>query len=510
MVAAEELLYSAHQWGQVNLRIEQSSAAQTLESILADPDSNFEPLEPYPPNGRLRQLSRPVGRLDIRFDSGKWVTCTASLIGPDRLLTNHHCVPGTGDYGRVTETRLLMGYYSETDDTGIEWFQVHIKPIEANGRMDYSVLKVEGRPGDTWGTVSMVDKEPSAGEGLLIVHHPAGQRKHITRGGCRAGKPVPSKDAVLLHKCDTLGGSSGAPIFSDDAGGMLALHYAGAPAPGPGSFNYGVLVKWLKERSTSVETTLTISNYQKPSIESQPAPQRHVSVLVPEMVRIPGGTFRMGDLQGVGDEIERPVRTVRIRSFAIGKYEVTFEEYDAFALATNHRLPKDGGFGRGRRPVINLSWDEAVAYADWLSKQTGKRYRLPTEAEWEYAARSGAETAYWWGNEANLKYANYGRNWPVTQRKWELTAPVGSYKPNTFGLYDMAGNVGEWVQDCSHGNYKFAPSDGSAWEEGECKLRRVRGGSFESHPLDIRSAKRDLDVKGVRDYDIGFRLAQDI
>jgi formylglycine-generating enzyme required for sulfatase activity len=163
----------------------------------------------------------------------------------------------------------------------------------------------------------------------------------------------------------------------------------------------------------------------------------------PEMVSIPRGEFRMGDIQGSGDADERPVHSVRIpRPFAMGRYEVTFYEYDVFArlMMTNRGwlarlmgrgLPGDEGWGRGRRPVINISWEDARAYAQWLSEQTGKRYRLPTEAEWEYAARAGTETAYWWGDEVGKNRANCagcGSQWDDKQ-----TAPVGSFASNPWG-----------------------------------------------------------------------------
>jgi formylglycine-generating enzyme required for sulfatase activity len=232
----------------------------------------------------------------------------------------------------------------------------------------------------------------------------------------------------------------------------------------------------------------------------------------PEMVVIPAGTFRMGDTNSDGTEVERPVHPVRIsRPFAMGRYEVTFEEYDQFAAATGRELPRDEGWGRGRSPVINVSWNEAMDYAEWLSQQTIKPYRLPTEAEWEYAVRAGTETAYWWGNEMKSGMANCNDG----SSKWsgKQTAQVGSFKPNPFGMHDMAGNVREWVQDCWHDNYNSAPADSSAWKEeggGKCGQRVVRGGSWTRTPGHLRSSYRIRFVTDARGYDIGFRLAQDV
>ena len=232
----------------------------------------------------------------------------------------------------------------------------------------------------------------------------------------------------------------------------------------------------------------------------------------PEMVVIPVGSFRMGDVQGGGEQNELPVRTVRMQKpFAIGRYEVTFDEYDQFATVSKRKLPDDKGWGRGRRPVINVSWQDAVEYTKWLSEQTSKRYRLPTEAEWEYAARGGKETAYWWGKKLVKGMANCdgcGSQWDSKQ-----TGPAGSFKPNPFGLYDTAGNVWEWVEDCYHGNYNGAPEDGSAWGEiggGECGRRVTRGGSWGNIPEGLLTSNRNLRDLVNRDSATGFRLAQDL
>jgi len=232
----------------------------------------------------------------------------------------------------------------------------------------------------------------------------------------------------------------------------------------------------------------------------------------PEMVVVPAGKFRMGDIQGKHGKDELPVREVVIkRSFAISRYEVTFDQYGDFAKRTGRKLPDDEGWGRGRHPVIYVSWNDAIAYAEWLSGETGRRYRLPTEAEWEYAARAGAETTYWWGNEVKQGLANCigcGSQWDGKQ-----TAPVGSFKPNAFGLYDTAGNVLEWVQDCWHENYKGAPSDGSAWEQkdrGDCGRRGLRGGMWlRAHDI-VRSSARLWNRPSFGARALGFRLVREI
>lgn len=243
--------------------------------------------------------------------------------------------------------------------------------------------------------------------------------------------------------------------------------------------------------------------------------------LGPEMVSIPAGQFRMGDLSGDMNGYWKPVHQVTItNSFALGKYEVTFTEYDAFARATYRSLPKDQGWGRGKRPVIYVSWEDATAYAKWLSKETGKQYRLPSEAEWEYAARAGSTTKHHFGNEERelCEYANgadqstdYGwRNKACDDGYGKKTAPVGSFLPNQSGLYDMHGNVYEWVEDCYHDSYQGAPTNGSAWTNGNCGFGVLRGGTWLSGPAGLRSAVRGRNSRANRDFSNGFRLAQNL
>jgi formylglycine-generating enzyme required for sulfatase activity len=189
-------------------------------------------------------------------------------------------------------------------------------------------------------------------------------------------------------------------------------------------------------------------------------------------------------------------------TFVIGKYEVTFEEWDAcVADGGCTRKPDDQGWGRGRRPVINVSWEDAQAYIAWLKKQTGKPYRLPSEAEWEYAARAGTTTRYRWGDAIPPENANYGGN--VGQ-----TTEVGRYPANVWGLHDTSGNVWEWVEDRYHGSYDGAPRDGSAWFTGTESARVVRGGSWISEPRGLRSADRNRYEPGNRFDYLGFRVAR--
>ena len=252
----------------------------------------------------------------------------------------------------------------------------------------------------------------------------------------------------------------------------------------------------------------------------------------PDRRVIPAGQFTMGSpAQETGrTPDEGPQHTVKVAQFALGSTEVTFDEYDAFAKATNRQLPSDEGWGRGRRPVINVSWDDAQAYAAWLSEKAHKAYRLPTEAEWEYAARAKTQTSRYWGddpkNQQACQYANvYDRqhvdeikkrySWAGTpfdcDDAYPFTAPVGQFKPNAWGLQDMLGNAWEWVADCWHDSYQGAPNDGSDWEDkkGCDSGRRVlRGGSWNSYPGIVRAAYRGRSYPGSGDIFIGFRLAR--
>ena len=236
----------------------------------------------------------------------------------------------------------------------------------------------------------------------------------------------------------------------------------------------------------------------------------------PAMVVLPTGRFWMGSPateKGRDDDDEGPVHAVTIsRRIAMGQYPVTFEDYDRFVAATDAERPDDLGWGRGRRPVINVSWEDAKAYAAWLSEQTGKRYRLPSDSEWEYAARAGTRTGYSWGDGINCGQARYGRRTGgECSNSWDGTVPVGSFAPNGFGLYDMHGNVWEWVEDVWHENYEGAPTDGSAWTSGGDSSRAVvRGGSWVNGPRGLRSASRVWSGPSDRDVNLGFRLVQDL
>jgi len=255
---------------------------------------------------------------------------------------------------------------------------------------------------------------------------------------------------------------------------------------------------------------------QKEELEQRKREKRVDQGLIPSMVTIPGGTFRMGDLTGNGSDDEKPAHRVRIKPFRMGKTELPFTLYDRYLKATNQKASderykhaSDHGWGRGDRPAINVSWEDAQAFIQWLNETTQpeKPYRLPTEAEWEYAARGGTETDYWWGNSIGSNNANCsgcGSQWDG-----KTTAPTASFQPNPYGLYDTVGNVWEWVEDCYREDYNNAPSDGSAVAGSGC-FRVFRGGSWDYIPLFTRVSYRGRYWSNYRINFLGFRLAQDL
>ena len=263
----------------------------------------------------------------------------------------------------------------------------------------------------------------------------------------------------------------------------------------------------------------------------------------PEMVVLPAGSYRMGSpsYEQGRQEDEGPVHEVTIAApFALGVHEVTVAEFGRFVDETAYsagsscftyeggnwadragRGWRNPGFGQsGRHPVACVRWDDAQAYAAWLSRETGEEYRLPSESEWEYAARAGTATARYWGEgeSGQCRHANGGdastkerySGWPLAScRDGHVhTAPAGSLTANGWGLHDMLGNVSEWTEDCWNGSYAGAPSDGSAWEYGECDRRVLRGGSWIFGPSDLRAAVRDWGTSGLRNSVIGFRVAR--
>ncbi len=241
----------------------------------------------------------------------------------------------------------------------------------------------------------------------------------------------------------------------------------------------------------------------------------------PLMIEVPSGSYIMGSptSEEGRQSGESPQHQVTISyPFAVGKFEVTFREWDACVSEGGcSRRPHDEGFGRGSRPVINVSWFDAKEYVNWLSRKTGEQYRLLSESEWEYVARAGTIGPFHFGSTISTDQANYSGEYYYTYSgghkgiNREKTVPVGSFPGNAFGLHDVHGNVWEWVEDCWQGSYDDTPSDGSAWISSDrCGGHVLRGGSWRYGPRDLRSAIRGANGSGTRYSDIGFRVARTI
>jgi sulfatase modifying factor 1 len=239
-----------------------------------------------------------------------------------------------------------------------------------------------------------------------------------------------------------------------------------------------------------------------------------------EFVSVKGGCYQMGDSAGDGDANERPVHEVCISDFSIGKYTVTNAQFKKFRPQHNSGTSDGSNLDEDRQPVVNVSWEDAVAYAKWLSEKTGQTYRLPTEAEWEYAARAGTKTSRFWGDNPDLacKYANVAdltakKRWPswtvfACDDGYEVAAPVGSFQPNAYGLYDMLGNVWQWCEDVYNSEaYTKLPKDNPVYE-GMGEYRVMRGGGWSNGPLGIRSSHRVGLSPSFGHRALGFRLVR--
>ncbi len=225
----------------------------------------------------------------------------------------------------------------------------------------------------------------------------------------------------------------------------------------------------------------------------------------PQMIEIKSGCFKMGANDSESNEDERPIHDVCVSTFNIGVYEITYSQYDTYVDAQLIERVDDRGLGRGDRPITDVSWDDIQKYISWLNLSTGKSYRLPTEAEWEFVARAGSTTKYSWGDEVGVGNANCSS----CESSFDEAARVGSFESNAWGVYDMHGNVWEWVEDKWHVNYYGAPSDGRAWIDGSKEQRVQRGGSWNFDAKSARSASRNWVLSDNGFSYTGFRLARD-
>lgn len=228
----------------------------------------------------------------------------------------------------------------------------------------------------------------------------------------------------------------------------------------------------------------------------------------PRMIDVAGGSFTMGAPDDADVQQGKPQHEVTVKPFRLAETEVTFAQYDEFAQATGRPLPQDDGLGRGSNPVVNIDYGDALAYIAWLNASTDGGYRLPSEAEWEYAARAGTTTNFYWGDDPDSDMANTRIN--KGKDRFEYIAPVKSFPANPWGFYDMSGNVWEMTADCLFPDYVGAPADGSARTEPGCTIHMARGGDYSSSRRGQKPTARVAAGDRFRSGSLGFRVAQDM
>ncbi|HSA82059.1 MAG TPA: SUMF1/EgtB/PvdO family nonheme iron enzyme [Geminicoccaceae bacterium] len=502
-----------------------------------------------------------VAMVEASGDEGPGDFGAAILIGrsPEgiRLITARHVVTT----GRDLRSRQLRVYR----DIGVRfWFDSErshrARPQMLDENLDLAVVLVP----DTEALRQSLQKLPFDLEIVLRrVRSPLALQRHD--GLFTIGNPneIPwysapfdpdrvltvTDDAIEFRSGFIAKGHSGGALFSQDwyLVGMITHDRP----PGGRALRIDRILERLHERSVVADLATPV-----PPPETAPAfrdcddirtitlvhdnkPLAVDARVCPEMAALPGGEFQMGaraDEKGKSIYNEEPRHLVSVPPFAIGTHEVTIAEYQFFMEETGriaaqgcevwnkgswedagNKNWRDPGFPQDHRsPVVCVSWPEAEAYAAWLSERTGERYRLPTEAEWEYAARAGTATRFWWGDhlaEGKANCLNCGRLWDAN-----TPAPVGRFEPNFFGLHDMSGNVWEWVADCWHKSYAGAPETGAPWtdqggegaEPSDCSRRVQRGGAWLERAETLRSANRLQDSAKNRKSSVGFRVARDL
>lgn len=339
-----------------------------------------------------------------------------------------------------------------------------------------------------------------------------GTSMKISAAGCDAEKPKVASTGIIMRRKPHLtlvsgGGAYGIWIYSSTNSDSYRLDVAladkrvdsGFVMPGktvePWRFAH-----WAPKASSTTPTPKNAS-YRAGTVFHDCAEA------CPSMVVVPAGSFLMGSpsTEEGRNSDEGPQHKVNFaHAFAVGRYEVTFDEYDACVAdgGCSHKAD-DHGWGRGRRPVIDVNWSDAQEYVRWLSARTGQAYNLLSESEWEYMARAGTTTPWNTGSAILTDDANI-------LDAFKQPVPVGGFAPNAFGVYDVHGNVAEWVQDCHDVGYFGVPNDGAGAMDGSCEDRVIRGGGFSSEPVHVRSAARGHVAPDARGWEVGFRVARSL
>ncbi len=426
------------------------------------------------------------------------------VVAQDRVITNCH----------VSDTAALV--YVKCDGE-----RLTARVIERAADKDLCLLQVS--TGNAPVARLRRGADLQIGEPVYAIGNPQGLEQTLSPGLISQLRQT-EKGLLLQTTAPISPGSSGGGLF-DEAGLLIGITVG--QFKDAQNLNFAIPVDWIEDvlrKQTRQAEPPPQTKATDPQRLPAPGQSFRDCAQCPEMVVVPAGRFLMGSPENEPgrDGDEGPQHLVTIANpFAVGKFEVTFEEWGNCVREGQCTDAKDEGWGRERRPVINVNYEQAVGYAEWLSKKTGKKYRLLSEAEWEYAARAGSDIARFWGSGTDraCEFANVydATSKAVFNAPWENfrcddgyanTAPAGPFKPNAFGLYDMLGNVREWVEDCWNDSYASAPADGRVWTTGDCSRRVFRGGGWSSRPAGVRSAIRYGFAPAGRYNNLGFRVAR--
>lgn len=372
--------------------------------------------------------------------------------------------------------------------------------------------------------------DSSGAPGNSAVKSRSTQPRDVERDKAAPAAPIPVAEVRFNDSVPERSPVPATPASSQSVERPYVINPAPQPAnePGDGRSGRSISLRAIVIGAIPVVLTLflVLLAWEVPPPAPQPAKEERIPRPkdtfrecdgCPEMVEVLAGTFTMGSPESEPGRTsaEGPLRNVSVAtSFAAGRFAVTFAEWDACVAAggCNNYRPGDRGWGRERRPVINVSWNDAKAYVAWLSNRSGKSYRLLSEAEREFMTRAGTTTPFWWGSSISTDQANFNGNFSYNNGpKGEYrarTVPVDWFQPNPWGIYQVHGNVWEWVEDCWSDSYKGAPTNGSVWIAGDCGRRVLRGGSWHFNPQVLRSAFRGGFASGYRNDDVGFRIAR--
>ena len=471
------------------------SETVTLDNVLASTSGaglRLVILDACRNNPLARSMARTSRTRNV--SNGSLGELNEDLLGDETLVAYSAAAGTTADDGEGRNspyTAALLAHLEDPVDVGIMFRRVRARVLSATNERqhphEYSSLRREHYLGTSGGGDVLAD--PAAAEAALGLDRAS--RRVLQRQLAAAGFDPGAPDGLF-------GPATRASIRSWQAShGLSATGYLDA---------------------AQVEALRTGASPGPAAARPRAGEVFRDCPSCPEMVVVPAGEFRMGSpaSEEGRDDDEGPQHRVVVRSFALGRYEVTIDEWDACVRGGGcDRRTYAGRTGAhdgrtGAHPEIYMSWENARAYVRWLSRETGESYRLPSEAEWEYAARAGTTTPFHTGATISTEQAHYGVPIPLSlSAHMQMRRPVGTFAQNAFGLYDMHGNASEWTEDCWHDNYRGAPADGTAWTSGgDCDRRVLRGGSWTYSPRDLRSAARSVYTAGDRHTYAGFRVAR--